>query len=318
MMKVDGFALIMAWMDRSTELLTVVLAVWMLTLIGCQSETLYVPDKAQQAAIVAELKMAGPWSPPAGTLRCRLLLQSNQIMETSTLGGAILIENTTGRSITLHAAGSPPFGAQSVRWRADDHWLRTSLDIVPVAQLTTETTSLAPGDQLVLESHLLVAPGPGQRQISAALVTTDGQTLLTPPITVQVTPADWGQPNDGIRLRLSSRKLRYVVGENLMLNAFIHNMEHDPLSMHPPDWSSLQIDVRRDLVLMRVSTADAQNAQVARGQAWWSTVPTSLLLAPGKYTLRLEFNSPELPVSYARAWHGRVASNEATIEVVAR
>ncbi|MCY2952406.1 MAG: hypothetical protein NTU53_10560, partial [Planctomycetota bacterium] len=109
-----------------------------------------------------------------------------------------------------------------------------------------------------------------------------------------------------------------IVGENLMLNAFIHNIEHDPLSMHPPDWSSLQIDVRRELVLMRVSTADAQYAQVARGQAWWSAVPTSLLLAPGKYTLRLEFNSPELPVTYARAWHGRVVSNEATIEVVAQ
>ncbi|MCY2953826.1 MAG: hypothetical protein NTU53_17905, partial [Planctomycetota bacterium] len=187
-------------MDRSTELVTVVLAVWMLTLIGCKSETLYVPDKAQQAAVVAELKIAGPWSPPAGALRCRLLLPSNQAMETSTLGGAILIENTTGRSITLHATGSPPFGARSVRWRADDHWLQTSLDIVPVAQLTTETTRLAPADPLVLESHLLVPPGPGQRQISAALVTTDGQALLTPPITVHVTPADWGQANDDIRL----------------------------------------------------------------------------------------------------------------------
>jgi hypothetical protein len=56
---------------------------------------------------------------------------------------------------------------------------------------------------------------------------------------------------------------------------------------------------------------------VVKGWFWAGEVPNSLLLAPGKYRVRLVLDSPEMPIQYRRAWFGKILTNEASLEVVA-
>jgi hypothetical protein len=89
------------------------------------------------------------------------------------------------------------------------------------------------------------------------------------------------------------------------------------LVLHPPDWSTLDIETPRQRLLMQVKTADGSYAEVPSGKLWHGAIPGLPLLAPGTYKLRLEIDAPELPVPNRLAWHGKLVSNELMIEVVA-
>jgi len=314
MMQPMSFAFIMRPMRPSTGLIGVATATALLLgLAGCQARQFYSVDEAQQVSILGKLPIVGPWS-QIQPLRCRLLLAANQTVETSLVSAALDILNAGTGDIVFSSTGVPPFGPDSVQWRVDDRSLPTP-PTLGAATVSTQSVRLLPGQHLILAGNIFIPPGPGDHQVSAAFQTAERLVLTTPSITIHAAPAQWGEINNGVRLRLASAKHRYSVGEKLTLAAFIHNLDHEPLSIHVPDWAALQIDVRRDLVQMQTKTIDAQYAKVEKGMAWWSAVPTDELLAPGKYRLRLVIESEELGEQFPRAWHGRVVSNDAEIEI---
>lgn len=287
-------------------------------LAGCKNEPIHQPDPAGQAAAVAQLTVAGPWSQPVAGLQCHIRLQSSQTIETGSLSVAMVIENATDKDVVLRATGSPPFGPENLRWFVGNVTASTIPVSVSAPAPETRLLRLSPGEQLVIDERLVIPPGPGELPLSASFTSADGLTLIAPPVTLHVAEAPWGPPSNGVRLRLSSSIFRYRVGDPLLLNAFLQNLDHNPLVARPIDWATLKINIRRELIVLQATTLDAQPITVPRNAAWGTAVPTSLMLAPGTYRLRIEIDSPELSVTHTPAWHGLVVSNEQTIEVVAK
>ncbi|HEX2971464.1 MAG TPA: hypothetical protein VHP11_03985 [Tepidisphaeraceae bacterium] len=287
-----------------------------MALVGCEMPTTFSKDPAAQQQTLKMLPVAGEWSQPVDGVRCRLLLEQGRVIETNAVGAAFEIENVSSKPITLSSTGRPPFEGNALTWMIGQ------MPVVPEwMELAQETTTarmrLAPGQSYVTEMvKLLVPPGPGEQQVSAQL-DAGGRLLKTAPVTLRVTPAAWGEPVKGIRARLSLGQDVYKVGQSLHARLFIHNLDHDPLVIHPPNWSTFDVAIKKQAVTMRVETADEQYAEVAKGWFWASAVPNSLLLAPGIYHFQLVLQSPELPIQFRRAWFGKLTTNEVTVEVVA-
>jgi hypothetical protein len=249
-------------------------------------------------------------------VRCRLLLEQGRVIETNAVGTAFEIENTSSKPIALNSTGRPPFEGNAIAWMMGPmpvapEWMELALET------TTARMRLEPGQSYVTNIvKLLVPPGPGEQQVGAQLVAGD-RILKAEPVTLHVTPAAWGETLKGIRARLSLGQDIYKVGQPLHARLFIHNLDHNPLVIHPPNWSTLDIVIKKQAVTLRVETADPQYAEVAKGWFWAGEVPNSLLLAPGLYRFQLILQSPELPIQFRRAWFGKLVTNEVAVEVVA-
>ncbi|MGE5611852.1 MAG: hypothetical protein ACM359_21580 [Bacillota bacterium] len=294
----------------------VCLAVMVMVIAGCKAQATYSKDAAVQDQTVKMLPVVGEWSQPVDGVRCRLLLEQGRVIETNAVGAALEIENVSSQPITLSSTGMPPFGGNAVVWTMGQttvvpDWMELA------KESTTARMQLEPKQSYVTDMvKLLVPPGPGEQQVGAQFSAGD-RVLKAQPVTLRVTPAAWGQAVKGIRARLSLGKEVYTVGQPLHVRLFIHNMDHSPLVIHPANWNSVDIDVKREIVTFSVSTADEQYAEVAKSWFWAGEVPNSLLLAPGKYRVRLVLDSPEMPIQYRRAWFGKFLTNEASLEVVA-
>lgn len=293
------------------------LAAVLMFMAGCKAQATYTKDPQVQEQTAKLLPVAGPWSQPVNGVRCRLLLEQSRIIETNALGAALELENVSAQSVTLSSTGMPPFGANAVTWMIGQATV-TPEWVELAKESTTAQMQLQPKQTYLTDMvKLIVPPGPGEQQVSAQFTAGD-RVLNAEPVALRVTPAAWGETVKGIRARLSLGKEIYTVGQPLHVRLFIHNMDHAPLVIHPASWTSLNIDVKREIITFRVGTADEQYSEVAKGWFWAGDVPNSLLLAPGKYRVRLVLESSEMPIQYRRAWFGKFLTNEVTLEVVAQ
>lgn len=282
---------------------------------GCAGRATITQDNAQQEQILAELLVAGPWSTPAAGLRCRLLLDRDQAQETAFLRGAMAIQNVSDRPLTLSSSTTPPFSS-ALQWQAG----QVPMDAGPTpATPAASAVRLEPGQMFITPpASLLLPPGEGTRPISAQLLTPE-QTLTPPPLVIATSPAPWGPPTQGLRMRLALPEQTYTVGQRPIALLFIHNLTAQPITIHPPDWSTQRRIYRDDVIALACKIDDTHYVQIAPGSVWWQPVPTdALLLAPGTYRLRLILDAPEQPIDHQPAWHGKLTSNDAPLEAVAR
>jgi hypothetical protein len=311
------FGFMIPIMSRHRPFYAGMLGMLLLLPISCARMPTYVPDPSRQLKIAQGLPIAGPWSTLGRGLRCRILLGWDSASETDSIPAALQIENASQQPVELISSGSPPFSGQRAEWRIGGQAMTVDA-AQPAGEGTTASMTLAPGKPFITEPVFLLIPsGGGMRQIDAQFP-TGNEVLQALPVPVMISAAPWGQTEDGARLRLGSAQSRYVVGEGLMLRAFIENTSGHVLVLHPPGWSTLNIETPRERLLMQVKTADASYVESPSGQFWHEDIPDLPLLAPGTYKLRLEIDSPELPVSNRLAWHGKLVSNELVVEVVVK
>src|SRR2546423_263329 len=92
----------------------------LLVLGGCAARTAVTQEFSQQEQWLGEVPVAGEWSALALGLRGRIQISARQAMETSSIIGTVVIENTAKGPMTLSQSGLAPLGASAVAWRVGD------------------------------------------------------------------------------------------------------------------------------------------------------------------------------------------------------
>jgi hypothetical protein len=283
-----------------------------LLLSACSSTPTVTVKPASDLSAIKDLPILSPWSIPLSGLRCRIAIDREDAMETTALRGAFLLENTSEAEITL----TQPAHGQGLVWTANQEALpvntrASSADAAVEIRLAPHST------QVFGPWNILVPPGKPTCILSATLHAGD-RSLTSPSLMIHVTPADWGQSSDGLRLRLSAPKLSYTVGEPLDFRLFLHNTTAQPLAVYDLDWESLDSYVKQDRTTYTVKTGEDKQSTIPPGLYVSRSFPEPPPLAPGHYRIRINLDSPELSIDHAPAWHGKLASNEISIEIVAK
>ncbi len=278
------------------------LACLLLVLAGCSATG----PNTEIAALPADLQLLpvrGPWENLAGGLRMRLCVDRTIAEETGIIRAALLMENTSATAVSLEALDNK----QSLCiWGVDNLFFGES---TPGRSL-----SLAPKQTWVSPMIEISMPaGAPRRLIRAQLTTRSIDAFASIPITV--TPARWGEPAAGLRLRLSMDRERYAAGEAAVARLFLHNTTDQPVNVHPLDHASRKQDSLRERITLSYTTID--QTVVPLGPGGFVAIPLGepLLLAPGRYKLQAVIESRELSADHPIAWFGTLVSNEVEIVV---
>ena len=261
-----------------------------------------------RARLMASLRVVGTWGEPANGVRARMLVDRSELQETQAVLAAVELENVGPAAVELENASRQP-----VDWQAAGVGLDSDQAIDPSA--SKATLSLAPGQTFVTPpSEVLIPPGPPKRQLAAQFM-AKGSSIVVPPIELTVSSAEWGQAVAGLRIRVSTGRDEYGVGEKAVLRIFFHNVSNQPLTIHRIDDDSQDVDTRRDLLTFKFKTLDTTTRQLAAGGVATHAVSEPLLLAPGAYRLRVVVDSKELSIDHPSAWHGRAVSNDFPLRI---
>jgi len=247
-------------------------------------------------------------------VRCRILIETRNVQETDAVLAAFQIRNAGAAPITLEGAGSPPFSAAAAVWRMDAMEMMVGGGLA--AKATTSKLQLAPNETFTTApAKVLVPPGTGVRRVSAVM-SVSGRELAARPLEISVVEAAWGAATDGLSLRVAASRQAYEVGRQPKLHLFVRNLTRAAVILRGADWASAEVESRQDLVIIRCRADDNAFGTVPGENVWVRPVETPLLLAPGKYRVRLVIESPELPATSRRAWHGTLVSNDCSLEIV--
>lgn len=259
---------------------------------------------------LSKLTVIGPWSEPIDGLICRVLIDRDRGQETDSVLAAFQIRNTSALPVKLNAAGLPATAA--VSWKMDGARMIVS---GPEPAAGNNTVEIAPNENVTTEpAQILVPPGAGKRKLVAGITHSD-KALVSGAAAFEVAPAQWGEGVNGIRLRVAGAKKDYSVGQQPRLHIFVQNLTQAPVTVRAVDWSGARADSRGDVLTIYCRSDDSAYGTVAPGDMWVRPVEMPLLLAPGKYRLRLVLDQPELPAGSRPAWHGIVSSNDAALVV---
>ena len=266
-------------------------------LAGCASGTKPVETVAPPADMQA-LPVCGPWTELVPGLRMRICVDRTIAEETAIIRAALVVQNTATATVSLAAADAK----QSLCvWGVDDMPMGES---VPGREL-----SLAAGQTWTSPmTEVGIPPGQPHRTIRAQIGAKTGTSSATMPITV--TPAKWGEPSNGLRLRLSVDREKYAAGEKTAVRLFLHNATDKPITIQPLDQASRDQEAHKDRLHLWFKTVDDLVRDIPPGGFTAVKLDEPLLLAPGHYRLKATIVSKELSVAHAAAWVGSVMSNE--------
>lgn len=270
-------------------------------LVGCASGTKPVETVAPPADIKV-LPVAGPWTEVAPGLRMRVCVDRTIAEETTIIRAALVVQNTSTAAMSLSADANRPLCV----WRVDDMAMGD-----PAA---ARELSLAPGETWTSPmTEIGMPPNAPHRDIRAALSLKGVTVVAVMPITV--TPATWGEPVGGLRLRLVADREKYAAGEKTGVRLFLSNTTDKPITMHVLNQASRDQESHKDRLNLWFKTSDEQVAELQAGGFTSTKLDEPLLLAPGRYRVKATIVSKELSVDHPVAWVGSLTSNEVEFTV---
>ncbi|MGA2499101.1 MAG: hypothetical protein ABSH20_15270 [Tepidisphaeraceae bacterium] len=273
----------------------------MCVLAGCASGT-RPADTAAPPADVQALPVCGPWTELGAGLRMRVCVDRTIAEETSIVRAALVVQNSSSVSAALAGDATRPLYV----WRVDDMSMVTSS--------AGRDLSLAAGQTWTSPMvEIGMPPNAPRREIRAALALKGATAVAVMPITV--TPAKWGEPVAGLRLRLGIDREKYAAGEKTSVRMFLHNTTDKPLTVHPLDQASRDQESHKDRLNLWFKTVDDRVTELQPGGFITTTLDEPLLLAPGRYRLKATIVSKELSVDHPVAWVGSVISNDVEFSV---
>jgi len=290
-----------------------------LVAVGCTREMLIVTTRQIPEETSRQFKVHGAWSQPVNGLTCCILLRSDTAMESECVEAVFVIRNVGERPVTLYHVGSPPFGDLSFAWKVGEQ--RTIVhprDLCAVAH--AGKVRLQPGRLMAIgPMNVVIPPTPGRRNVSASFRMRTA-ALETPPVVLDITAAEWGEPCNGIRLRVAALSASLVIREQNYLRAYIHNLDHTPLRFPHPQSSVSPAVLDKDLISITYRN-DGLSGLGSFGKGFVAEYELSLKdlpAEPGDYKLRVIIEVAASRTPQGECWHGRVVSNVIPIRLVWR
>jgi hypothetical protein len=262
---------------------------------GCASTP---EETAAPPADMQALPVCGTWTDLGAGLRMRICADRTISEETGIIRAALVVQNTTKAPVSIKAADTKN---SLCVWGVDDMLMGESM---PGRELP-----LAAGQTWVSPmTEVGIPPGASHRLIRAQLDASTGMASATVPITV--TPAAWGEPSGGLRLRVGTDRAKYAAGDKTVVRLFLHNTTDKPITVHPLDQASREQGSHQDRLSLSFNTLDEMVREVPPGGFIAARLDEPLLLAPGRYRLRATVAPKELSAAHVPAWFGSVTSNE--------
>ena len=243
------------------------------------------------------LPVCGPWTELGAGLRMRVCVDRTIAEETAVIRAALVVQNTSAASASMTADANRPLCV----WRVDDMSMGGAA--------AEHDLSLAAGQTWTSPmTEIGIPPNAPRREVRAELVVKGVTKIAAMPITV--TPATWGEPSAGLRLRLGIDREKYAAGEKTAVRLFLSNTTDKPLTVHPPDQASRDQESHKDRLNLWFKTVDERVTELRPSGFMAVKLDEPLLLAPGRYRLKATIVSKELSVDHPVAWVGSVTSNE--------
>lgn len=290
-----------------------------LAAVGCNRQVSVSTTRLIPQETLERLKVHGAWSEPVNGLRCCILLKSDTVTETDRLEAVFVISNVADKPVKLYEWGFPPFSGDSVHWRIGEQFTwATSRNICATAY--GGKARLQAGHLMVMGPVDVVIPAtPGTHNLGPLYSARTGN-LAAPPVPLHITAAEWGEPANGVRVRIAARTPKVFVGEAFNLTAFVHNMEHSVLRFRYPCSYLPEVTADSGLITVTCRPRDPSGSgECSRGIVLEYEVPVKgPSVEPGDYKLRVVIEAAPASTPRGECWHGRVASNVIPIRVVSR
>ena len=311
---------------------------------GCRAprkvkESWFAQTDRQRREIMKGLPVRGPWSTPCGGLQCRILLSRDRVAETGYLTGTLVVRNTSTETVVLK--DTHHFAAGRL-WKLDDAHLPVRVTLGPIhCRPVVTKADLAPGRSLVMSPvKFCIPPRPGRHDVTASFFlstcprpslvesergsrSTAGSSLrnrvklTAPPVGIQVSSVDWGEPANGIRLRIAAQEAVVNLADRVRLAVFIHSMDGSSLLLPAFLRNSPEI-ARKDDLVTATYKADTRWPCSKRDPFTVHSPSFDLyksFIEPGDYRLRIALEGVGTTTSKAGARSGEFVSNEIPIRV---
>lgn len=287
---------------------TTLIAVAML-LGGCRGTPDFQQTRAQRDECARELPVTGEWSEPSNALRCRLRAAAIDVKEMDYLNTGLELENTSDSAVSFTANVD-----EFLPYHLDNHVLYPRIEH---AQLTICQIHLDPTQHVILPACVRLEPD-GDKAISGRLsasLPTKKFSLATPPIQLQVTPAEWSPATSDLRILLHSLSNPQVVqGQDVDLSVSVQSLATNRLLMRP--WGQQSIERTGDQITVRFTHPD-DLVGLDCSPGYIDTRGIRIQIAePGTYRLRVELDASKPWRSpKGETWSGKVTSNEILLTV---
>lgn len=171
---------------------------------GCTRVYEVEQTREEQQRLLDCLSVHGEWSAPVSGFRCRICLASNDAVETESVDAAFVVSNVGDEPTSIQDWDAPPFSGHWLNWRMDG---RPFVGVHPretCATFYSGRMRMRPGGIAIFGPVcILTPPRPGAHTIVASFKAGD-HLLDAPAVQFRVRPALWGEPMNGVRLRIRS------------------------------------------------------------------------------------------------------------------